>query len=58
VDDSNVFTAFGDDDLCGDGFYSEQVVDISSWADGAQRTLQFYGATDSSDVDLYTRFLP
>jgi cysteine-rich repeat protein len=56
VDDSNVFAVFGDDGSCGDEFYSEQVVDISSRADGAEHTIQFYGATDSLDVGAYTSF--
>lgn len=55
VDETNTFTVFSDDSLCG-GVYAEQIVDISAWADGADHTIEFYAATVSNDVESYTSF--
>lgn len=55
VDETNTFTIFSDDSLCG-GVYAEQSVDISEWADGADHTIKFYSATVSNDVEAFTSF--
>ncbi len=47
VDGDTVFTSDGSSALCGVLGYSQQTVDISSYADGNSHTLEFYSTTFS-----------
>ncbi len=65
IDDTQVWSLDGGDPSCGLATYSEVVVDISAFADGAVHELSFHAETfsasaeqDSSDFHVDDIFMP
>lgn len=63
IDDIQVWQIDGNDPACGGAMYSEVVVDISGFADGAEHELSFHVETfsvndDSSDFHVDDVYLP
>lgn len=51
VDSTQVWLLTGDDPSCGEGTYSQEVVDISAWADNAEHEISFHAETFSASPE-------
>jgi cysteine-rich repeat protein len=57
VDGNQAWVVLGDDPSCGDATYVEQVVDVSTWADGQSHEVAFHGMTNTPFGEFTDFFL-